>query len=208
MRTRSLAFLPACCLLASLAVADEVRYVEKDGVTYQETRRVIRRPIVETTMQPREQTVYRDKYTTDFHPTERRYMTPITEYRWEPQWVNPWNPFSSPYVAYRWMPVTRWVERTEQVRIPVTRRETIPEKVTMNVPVTTQRFAEDEYVTRVAVSAKPRDAEPARLNGDPFESSAQPQESVARRESVGGIRQLKSDPPRYGEWRAASEYQR
>jgi hypothetical protein len=208
MRTSCFAILPACCLLASLAVADEVRYGKIDGVTYQETRRVIRRPIVETKIEQREQTVYRDKYTTDFHPTERRYLTPITEYRWEPQWVNPWNPFSSSYVAYRWMPVTRWVERTEQVRIPVTRRDTVPEKVTMNVPVTTQRFAEDEYVTRVAVSAEPGGAEPARLNADPFEPAAQSPESVARRDTVGGIRELKSDPPRQGEWRAASEYRR
>lgn len=206
MQLARFAILPTCCLLASLAGADEVRYIEKDGVTYQETRRVIRRPIVETKMEQRDQTIYRDKYTTDFHPTERRYVTPITEYRWEPQWVNPWNPFSSPYVAYRWMPVTRWVERTEQVKIPVTRRETVPETVKTSVPVTTQRFAEDEYVTRVAVSAKPQNAEPARLNADPFGPPAQ--ESVAQRETVGGIRQLKSDPPRYGEWRAAGDYRR
>ena len=56
MRTRYFAILPACCLLASLAVADEVRYVEKDGVTYQETRRVIRRPIVETKIRSRRRT--------------------------------------------------------------------------------------------------------------------------------------------------------
>lgn len=206
MRTRRFAFLPACCLLASLAVADEVRYVEKDGVTYQETRRVIRRPIVETKMEQREETIYRDKFTTNFHPTERRYLAPVTEYQWQPEWVNPWNPFASSYVAYRWVPVTRWVERTEQVRIPVTNRETVPEKVTVQVPVTTQRFAEDEYVSRVAISAKPQSGEPGRLNKDPFDSAAE--ESVARRDTVGGVRELKNDPPRYGEWRSATEYRR
>lgn len=211
MHTGRFALLPACCLLVSAALADEVRYVEKDGVTYQETRRVIRRPIIETKLEQREQTVYRDKYSTNFQSTERRYLAPVTDYQWQPEWVNPWNPFASSYVVYRWVPVTRWVERTEQVRIPVTHRETVPQTVTVQVPVTTQRFAEDEYVSRVAVSAKPQAAgpqpgEPARLNGESFDSSTQ--ENVARRETIGGIRELKSDPPRYGQWRSATEYRR
>jgi hypothetical protein len=208
MRKVRFTAVPACLLLASLAAADEVRYIEKDGVTYQETRRVIRRPIVETTMEQREQTIYRDKYSTDLQPTERRYVTPVTEYRWEPQWVNPWNPFSSPYVSYRWMPVTRWVERTEQVRIPVTRRETVPEKVTMSVPVTTQRYAEDEYVTRVAVSAKPQAGAPGPASSPTSDPFGREDESVARRDTVGGVRRLESDPPRSGDWRPATDYRR
>ena len=191
----------ASCLLAS-AAADEVKYVEKDGVTYQETRRVIRRPILETKIEQREQTVYRDKYSTDFQQSDRKYMAPITEYRWEPQWVTPWNPFSAPYVTYRWVPVTKWVERNETVRIPVTRREVIPEKVTTNVPVTTQRFAEDEYVSRVAVSARPQTGSGAL--GDPFDGDG----SVARRDSIGGVRRLDSDPPREGDWRPAESIRR
>ena len=189
-------------LLATQAAADEVRYVEKDGVTYQETRRVIRRPIVETKIEQREQVVNRNKYTTDFQPSDRQYMAPVTEYRWEPHWVNPWNPFSAPYLTYRWAPVTKWVERHETVRIPITRREVIPEKITTNVPVTTQRYVEDEYVSRVAVRSQPG----AAASGDPF--SRESETSVARRDAIGGVRRLDNDPPRDGAWRPAESIRR
>lgn len=198
--------LLSASLLSGVVAADEVRYVEKDGVTYQETRRVVPRPVLETRMEPREQTIYRDKYSTDFHQSERKYMAPVTEYRWEPQWVTPWNPFSAPYVTYRWVPVTRWVERSETVRIPVTRREVVPEKITTNVPVTTQRIVEDEHISRVAVSAKPQGGASLRsLDSDPFEREGDT--GVASRNSIGG-RRLDSDPPREGDWRPAESIRR
>jgi hypothetical protein len=190
----------AAVLAAGQSVADDVKYVEKDGITYQETRRVIRRPIAETRLEQREQTIYRDKYSTDFQPSERRYLAPITEYQWQPEWVNPWNPFAAAYVTYRWVPVTRWVERSETVRIPITRKDVVPEKITTNVPVTTQRFAEDEYVTRVAVGSRPQSS--------PGSTSGDDDSVVASRNTLGGVRKLDSDPPRSGDWRAANSLRR
>lgn len=191
-------------LLAVAGLAQEVRYVEENGVTYQETRRVVPRAITETKIVPREQVVYRDKYTTDLQPSERRYMLPITEYRWEPQWVNRWNPFSAPYVTYRWMPVTRWEPRSETVKIPVTRREVVPEKITVNVPVTSQRFVEDVHSSRVAISAASQGV--TSPSSDPFDRGGE--SGVARRETIGGVRRLDSDPPREGDWRPAEAVRR
>jgi hypothetical protein len=185
---------------AQAFAADEVRYFEKDGVTYQETRRVIRRPITDNRVEPREQTIYREKYSTDFQSSDRRYMAPVTEYQWQPEWVTPWNPFSSAYVTYRWVPVTRWVEKNETVRIPVTRRDVVPEKITTNVVVPTQRFVEDEYVTRVAVGSKPQNL--------PGLTDSSRDDGVARRSTLGGVHRLDNDPPRDGDWRPATSIRR
>jgi hypothetical protein len=190
-------------LLAATASAQEVKYVEgKDGVTYQETRRVVRRPIWETRMESREQTVYKQNYRTDYVPTQRNYMVPITEYRWEPEWVGRWNPFATPYVTYRWKPVTRWEPRSDTVQVPVTRQEVVPEKVTTQVPVTTPRYAEDEYISRVAVSAKPQGSSGS--SSDPFNRDS----GVAGRDTVGGLQRL-DDTSRDGDtWRPAQSLRR
>jgi hypothetical protein len=191
--------LAASLLAGNTIVAQEVKYVEKDGVTYQETRRVIPRPVLETKMEQQERVIYRDKYSTDFQQSERRYMAPITEYRWEPQWVTPWNPFAAPYVTYRWMPTTRWVERNETVTIPHTRREVVPEKITSNVPVTRQRFVDETHVSSVPIGIKSQTGSGSVT--DPFYGDS----GVARRESVGGVRRYENDPPSVGDWRPAAE---
>jgi hypothetical protein len=201
MRLANILFLlPAGMLLAAVADAQEVKYEEENGVTYKVTRHVVPRPVLETRVEQKEQLVYRDNYTTEMQPSERRYMVPITEYRWEPEWVNRWNPFAESYVTYRWKPVTRWEEKTESIRIPYTRRETVPQKVTTNVPVTTQRYVNAEYFSREPVSAKPPGPASSTLSGEG-------DESVARR-SAFGSRRYDSDPPREGEWRPAESIRR
>ena len=52
------------------------------------------------------------------HPTretERLVQVQVTEYEWEAYWVNRWNPFATPYIAYRLVPRTRAELRTETV---------------------------------------------------------------------------------------------
>jgi hypothetical protein len=198
---KTLALLPATLLLATVAAAQEVKYVEENGVTYKETRHVIKRTLPETRVEQQERVVYRDRYTTDLVPSERRYMAPVTEYRWEPQWVTPWNPFAAPYVTYRWVPVTKWVEKTELVKIPQSRHEQVPEKITLNVPVTSHKSAEEVYYSRVPISVKPSTtpgpASPATGEGD---------ESVARRNTFS--RRYDDNPPREGDWRPAASITR
>jgi hypothetical protein len=205
--------------------ADEVRYFEKDGVTYRETREVVRRPITQTRLEQRERTVYRDQFTTDMRSQERTYQAPVTEYQWVPTWQRSWNVFVAPSLVYRYVPVTRWEARTEFVRIPVTRRELIPEKRQEQVPVTTQRCVEDVRITQVAIGVRagggalpagttPEAAgsgsssvtvgrpTPAAASSDPFAPAAAT--SMARRDVVGGVSKLESDPPREGSnWRSA-----
>jgi hypothetical protein len=209
--------------------ADDVRYFEKDGVTYRETRQVVRRPVVETRMEARDCTVYRDKFTTELQDTPRSFPVAITEYHWVPVWRRPLNPFAAPYLTYEMVPQTRWETRSDTMKTAVTRREVVPEKITQQVPVTTQRFVEDEIISRVAVGSRPpgisapggaaapvaggRYAAPA---ADPVAGGRYSQPNtlpppsnpaeVANRTAIGGVMKLDSDPPRGGSsWRAGDD---
>jgi hypothetical protein len=149
-----MAFLVLAVSCAGL-LADDVRYFEKDGVTYQETRRVVKRPVVESHLEARESTVYRDKYTTEVQDTPRTIPVAITEYHWVPVWRHSWNPFAPPYLAYQMVPQTRWETRSDTVKTSVVRRQVVPEKIVQQVPVTTQRVVEDEIISRVAMPSRP-----------------------------------------------------
>lgn len=140
---------------AELAMADEVRYYVKDGITYQETRRVVQRPVIETKYEQREQIFYREQYKTNMQQSYQTVQVPVTEYRTMACLQNRWNPFAQPYYTYRTVPTQRMEVRQQVVQMPVTTRELVPEKRIVQVPVTSQRMAEEEQITRVAVSGVP-----------------------------------------------------
>ena len=174
-----------------LASADEVRYFDRDGITYRETRRVVRRPVATTKIEEREKIVYRQQFTTETRETIRSYQAPVTQYYWAKRVHGRWNPFGQPYITYDLVPVTRWQQHSEIVTVPVGRYEWVPEKTIVRVPVTTYRMVEDEVISRVAVS----------VSGTG--SSAGGATAVARRPSLGGV-EMKNDPPRKSSgWRAA-----
>ena len=196
---KRLTILPAALLLAATAVADEVKIVEKDGVTCQEIHRTIPRTIWEHKVEKQERVINESKYTSEVQRTEHKYMAPVTEYRWEPQWVTPWNPFAAPYVTYRWVPTTRWEERTQTVATPYTRTELIPKKVTQEIPVAKARIVHETQHILVPLHARSSSA------NDPL--SAGDDEGVVARRETGG-RRLDELPPREPEWRASEGIRR
>jgi len=196
------------CLLGSSAQAnEEVRYYEKGGVTYRETRQVVQQPVVETRSEPTTQTVYREETVTETRDTLRERWTPVTEYRWEAFWVGRWNPLAKPYLAYRYVPRTRWEHATETVCMPVVSRRLVPEARTVYVPVTRQRMVDQEIIRRVAVSGPATTTtlwtQPtltARLT--PIAGASGP---------IGSVGRLENDPPRQGTstaWRSADTTRR
>ena len=74
----------------------------------------------------RKSTVYREEVSTQTRDIERVVQIPVTEYEWEAYWVNRWNPFATPYIAYQLVPRTRVELRTETVRTPITSSRLIP----------------------------------------------------------------------------------
>jgi hypothetical protein len=207
-----------CQILVSLLVslvggvlpsfADEVRYYDKDGVTYRETRRVVQRPIVETQTRESTQTFYREQYTTKINESVQERWTPVTDYRLESYWVGRWNPFVDPYLAQRYVPYTRWERTTEIVKTPVTCRQLVPETRTVRVPVTTQRLVDEEIIARVVVSGRGASSD---LPWAAPTNTAKLVPVVGSQGPIGGTAKLESDPPRQGPttaWKASGAEQR
>jgi len=196
-------------------LAEEVRYYEKDGVTYRETRQVLQRRIPETTYTDQTQTVYRDQYVTQTKDTVRTVLTPVTEYRVQPRLVGRWNPFIQPYFVYENVPTVRWESRTEVVPIQTASRQLVPETRTVRTPVTTWRTVEEEVISRVAVSATPQPTSslasaPSSSAGVTLAGPLVPVKipAAARSESFGGLSRLDNDPPRQGSstaWRSGDD---
>ncbi len=175
------------------AVGDDVRYFEKDGLTYKETRRTVDRPVYETRYEDREQTVYREQYQTHVQESARTVHTPVTEYRWTTVMRGRWNPFVQPYFTQVLKPYRCWQAQQHVVRTPVHQRQLVPEKRTVRVPVTSQRMAKEEVITRVVVSGTPATGT-AIVHGSP---------TIAG--SVGGVARLDNDPPRQSTtWRPST----
>ena len=187
--TRLLASMAACGLLVSAAMAQDVRYEEQNGVRYQVTRQVSPRVIHDTKYEPRQSTNYRDRYTTEMQEQTRTYQVPITQQQWVPGYQRTWNPFAPPVLSYRLMPVTRLETRTETVRVPIMRRDIVPETVTQHVPVTTQHLVNDVHEHRVAVGVV---AGAANVAGIPADGSS----SVANRSGFGSSSSTPDDTAR------------
>jgi hypothetical protein len=176
----------ALLLLAFAAEArsqDVRQYTEtRDGVTYRVTHRTVKRPTLETRLEPREQTVYRERYSSEVCESDRVVYAPVTEYRWQPVMHGRWNPLVQPYYQYHLVPTTRWESRVETVRVPLARRELVPETKVTHVPVTSTRMVEEEVIQRVAITPSQAGNESA---------------SIARRDVIGGetVRILPADRP-------------
>jgi hypothetical protein len=212
----------SCILLTALAslywagalTAQEVTYEERDGVRYQVTRQVVRQQVPTTVMQPRQQTTYVQQtanQTTDYN---QLYYVPVTQYQTYYELRGRWNPFVTPYWEQVVEPVTVWQQQVAKVQLPSSQVTWVPQTQTVQVPVTEFRTAEQEIVTRVAVSATPSQtlaaAQPlpgSSATGYPTAQAtpaqpsynSQPSATLAARPAnapsgIGGI-QLHSDPP-------------
>ncbi len=199
-------FLTSVVLLAaSRATAQDVRYYEDNGITYRETTQTVRRAIPHTEIQSRDVTYYRERYTTDLQDVTRTYQVPVTQYVYEPYLSNRWNPFAQPTLNYRMVPKTSWETKVETVKIPVSRRDVVPETVTQQVPVTTHKVAEDKVVSRVAVgttssTAGTLAANPSSAGGTTFNAS---NTTNLGGDSAGGVSKLDpSQPKQNPDWRS------
>lgn len=205
---------------ASLA-EEGVRYYEQNGVMYRETRIKIRHPINEVKYKELKRTVYRDQYTTELKPIVRNSYVPVTTYAWQPEVYGKWNPFAQPHIAYRPVPKVSWSVQPQTTQVPVTRRITVPQSQSYQVPETNLRYVEREYVQRVPVgpaptrrtdnltSSQPTQSPSGSAAGVPQGTSTagtQPLQPVYRppnltahpQEVFGGVARFDGDPPRYG----------
>jgi hypothetical protein len=194
---------------SGIARADDVKFYEQNGVTYQETHQVVQRPLSETHYQDQQRTVYVEQYKTQNQPVQQTFQTPVTVYTMETYWVNRWNPFSEPYQAYRYVPHTHWETRVQTVQVPTVVREIVPQQQTIKTPVTTQRVVAEEHISRVPVAMRPGTSTDPFAQGattvtqSPLSTTPVAQSTVVQSTVAGGT-PLDSDPPRQSTaWHAA-----
>ena len=116
------------------------------GIVYQKVTRTIEKPVIETKVEHRHETVYRPQTVTETRPHSRTIFTPIVEYKWKPEMHGRWNPFRPPSVKYKQVPQTTWEAREEVVQRTNTRTEWIVEKRTIEVPQQLVRMTREQSV--------------------------------------------------------------
>ena len=184
-------------LAATAAAADDVRYYQQNGVTYRETRTVVKQPVNDVQYRDLQHTFYRDRYTTEMRDVVRNRYVPITRYVWQPRWHGQWNILQGPHLAYHLVPYTNWEIRQQTIRVPTTRHEIIPETHTVRVPQTNLRYEDRVQITRVPVGpSAPHFSSATAQHSTPL--FRLPTQNAGQREVYGGIARLDEDPPRYG----------
>lgn len=116
------------------------------GIVYRKVTRTIDKPIVETKVTQRQQTIYKPKTITETRPTTRRMYIPVTENRWVPRVEGRWNPFVQPRVAYKNVPQTRWQVKDEVIAETKTQVKWEPETQTVSVPQQSLRMTREQVV--------------------------------------------------------------
>lgn len=170
------------------------------GIVYRQSMRTVERPVVETQVETRQQTVYRPKTVTENRPETRTYYTPVVEYQWTPKVHGRWNPFRKPTVAYHHVPVTSWERRDDVVNRTTTRTQWVAENRTVEVP---RRVVRMEHVPQVDLEPvgnvapnSPSSAIASRMR--PLNSSEQvvPLTQGPTTQIASTVGRLSSDPPR------------
>ena len=166
-----------CCWIggsSNHALSQETTYEERDGVRYQVTRQVVKQQVPTTVMQDRQQTTYRQQVTTQTVDYNQLYYVPVTQYQTYYELRNRWNPFAMPYWEQVVEPVTTWQQQVAKVQLPQSQATWVPQTQTVQVPVTEFRMAEQEIVTRVAVSSPPSSTPNQALAATPTSATPQP----------------------------------
>jgi hypothetical protein len=123
-----------------------------NGVKYQVTRQTVQQVVPVTIMQDRQQTTYAQQVTTETIPHQQAYTVPVTQYEMVATLHGRWNPFVEPYYTYEMQPVTYYQEQVANVQIPMNKVSWVPQTQTVKVPITEYRTAQQEIVTRVALT--------------------------------------------------------
>lgn len=128
-------------------------YTDPDtGIVYQKVIQTVERPVVETRISQREQTVYRPQMITETTPQKRIVYSPVVEYVWEPRVHGRWNIFKRPTVKYHHVARTQWETREEVIERTNTRTEWVAEKRTIEVPQQVVRMEREERTNFKVVS--------------------------------------------------------
>ena len=103
----------------------------RTGRLYRQYWQTVSTPTTQWHPKAIKETVYEPQYITTSFPSQQTVFVPQTKQVLHQKVVGKWNPFRQTAVQYKYLPVTSWVPRTQ----------------TVNVPVTSQRWAAREATT-------------------------------------------------------------
>jgi len=119
---------------------------DQTGYVYQKVSRTIERPVTETRMEKRTETVYTPQRVTTRRPEKRTYYSPVVRYELEPRWHGWWNPFRQPTLAYHPVARTRWQAQSESVERTESHTQWVAEQQTREVPTVQSRIERQTVV--------------------------------------------------------------
>lgn len=141
--------------VAAAALAQDVQVVDEGGLRYEIRKQVVQRQVPVTEMRDQQQQVLRQQITTDTLQQQQLYNVPVTQYQLVSTLHGRWNPFVTPYWTHQYQPVTTWTQQAATVNIPISRVAWVPETRTVQLPTTTYRIANEEFVTRRCLGPSP-----------------------------------------------------
>ncbi len=199
---------------SALAQNDAGYYTDPaTGIVYRKVTKTIEKPVIETKMEQRQETVYRPQTVTETKPESRTVYSPVVQYKWEPRLHGRWNPFRQPTVAYHHVADTHWESRNEVVQRTNTRTEWVAEKREIEVPQRYVRMEREQKVDFEAVGrVAPQPSGPGGVS-EAIASRLRPLDSRSQVESLNQSRfasstmgapriasspvgRMTSDPPR------------
>ncbi len=155
MTRKMLGWMMGICLCGVTTTrADDGTIVDVNGEKYRETVQKQQRQVIE--LEERTHTYKQTRYKPEVQKQTRTVMVPITEYAYQAFPVGSWNPFGQPNYEWRYVPVTRWEAKTQEVEVTVMKPEQFNVQVIEKVPVA--KLVPIEVKTRVAVNAAPPQA--------------------------------------------------
>ncbi|MDA8743211.1 hypothetical protein N9N28_01145 [Rubripirellula amarantea] len=182
------------CTLTSIVISSPIQAQDNNGfftdpatgIVYRKVAKTVERPVIETKVESRNQTIYRPQTVTETKPEARTVYQPVVEYKWEPRLHGRWNPFARPTVAYHHVPETRWEARNEVVNRTDSRTEWVAENRTVEVPQQIVRMEREQKVEFEPVGK----VAPAQQASPGIDSAVaarlRPLDSTARVEPIGG----------------------
>lgn len=183
--------------------AEEVRYYQKDGVTFREPRPVVSAKAPATP--PTGSATASGQEALPSRNLACGYWTPVTNYVWEGYWVGRWNPFVEPYLVYRPVAVTHWELKTDTAKSPASACQPVASTVPAQTSAGQTPAIQTPAIQTVTVPTSPprlqtvpaQTARPTAASARPTGTVRAPA-SVAQSSPWGGIRRLETDPPRQG----------
>ncbi len=179
----------------SSGFAQTSQYVEQDGVTYLETRRMVKKPVSEFKTINQQETVYRWKPEMHTETRQQTVYVPVVQQQWSRNVDNWWNPLAEPRVTFRQVPVTYWVPQVRKYEVPVTRYAYQAETNTVARKVRVLQMVPTEVVSRVAVN---QSAPTTRSIARPSAPPVAPAAAIATRPRYGGIQRIDSSSAHHG----------